>query len=750
MEGVRRIKSPKRKFFFPIFLLLPLWLTVKLGQIPQVIFKRLFSWLYQIIRFFFKLVTNISLPRHRFNRKRGRGRPRELPLHLYLRYKYRRFLKRVFPSPLRIAFFLGVFVLIFFSYSLFLINISRDLPSPEKLTQVSQPLTTQFYDRSGKLLYRLYEGQNRSLVKLPDLPSDLINATIAIEDRNFWGHRGVDFFAISRAALADFQNQNIQGGSTITQQLIKNTLLTPERTWQRKLKEVALSFWTERIFSKQQILEMYFNSVPYGGPAWGVEAAAETYFNKHAHDLSLAESSYLAGLPAAPTNYSPFGPHPELGKERQKEVLEKMAEDGFISRNQAQTALNQELSFRPAIDTIKAPHFVMYVRSLLTDKYGEKVVSQGGLKITTSLDLGLQQQVENIVTEEVDKLSNLDVTNGAAMVEDPKTGQILAMVGSKDYFDANGGNYNVALALRQPGSSIKPITYSTAFKQGYSPGNLLLDGPITFSNPWGAAYSPVNYDDKFHGVVSIRTALGSSYNVPAVKMLNIVGIPNMIKTAHDMGITTLNDLGRYGLSLTLGGGEVRLIDMMSVYSTLSQLGLRHPSVAILKVTDSKDQVLEDNTDLPATRALGEGVSFMITDILSDNSARTPAFGPNSLLNIPGHIVAVKTGTTDNKKDNWTFGYTPDLVVGVWVGNNDGHPMNPALTSGITGAAPIWNRLMTMLLADKPNIAFQRPTEVVDKVIDGHKDLAIAGQPPKVIAGQIASPSAETITLTEKH
>lgn len=700
---------------------------------------------------------NINLPKFRlpavFNflkRPKRPGRPRVQPVRYYYLRKLKRGFNKIFPTPVKIGIVLSVFIISLFFYSFYLIKFVHDIPSPKSLKQSgNSALTTEFYDRKGKLLYKLYAGKNRTLIKLDELPPQLVNATIAIEDKNFYSHAGVDLYGVMRALLTNLQEkQEVQGGSTITQQLIKNSLLTTDRTWERKVKEAILAFWTERIYSKQEILQMYFNEVPYGGPAWGVEAASQTYFGKSASKLDLAESAYLAGLPASPTLYSPYGTNPEKGRERQREVLRRMVEDHYISSDEAANASKEELAILPPTTTIKAPHFVMYVRSLLGQKYGEKTVSEGGLKVYTSLDLDTQEMAEQVVKDEVSKLAALNVSNGAAVIEDPKTGQILAMVGSKDYYDPKDGNFNVALSPRQPGSSIKPITYATAFKQGYSPGSVILDTPTVFRNQW-ETYAPVNYDGKFHGPVSIRTALGSSYNIPAVKMLAIVGLPNMLQTAKDLGITTLNDTNQYGLSLTLGAGEVKLVDMMSVYSTFSQNGMKYPQTPILRVTDSNGNILEDNQQPVGEQVLSPGVAYLITNVLADNAARTPAFGPNSLLNIPGYNVAVKTGTTDSKRDNWTFGYTPEFAVGVWVGNNDNSPMDPALTSGVTGAAPIWNRLMANLLAGRAPLAFTRPAEVTDGIVDGRRDLVLNSQAinPGLNASK-PSPLDKTITFTD--
>lgn len=716
--AIKKTDRNFKKVLVP-FLLLP-WLLIKLGDfginLIVSIFKFVKGW-------------KIILPKAKKKKRKS----------------------KFFRIPAKLKFGgLALFLIIFFiSYSYFLIEIAHNLPSPKNLKTLPTPTTTEFYDRNGILLYRFYEGKDRTPIKLVEVPPFLIQATIAMEDKNFYKHFGVDIYGITRALVSFLTNREVQGGSTITQQLIKNTLLTPERTIKRKVKEIILAFWTERIFSKNEILEMYFNEVPYGGPVWGIAAASQTYFDKPVSDLTLAESAFLAGLPASPTIYSPYGANPDLAKYRQKQVLRRMVEEGFIDKQTEEKALNEELNIKQARSAILAPHFVMYVRSLLSEKYGERFISQGGLKIYTSLDLNLQDMAQQVVLQELEKIKNLKVSNGAAMITTPKTGEILAMVGSKNYFDPNGGNFNVTTALRQPGSSIKPITYATAFKLGFSPGNILLDSPVTFKNFW-ETYTPLNYDNRFHGPVTIRTALGSSYNVPAVKMLAVVTLPEMLKTARDLGITTLNDSSRYGLSLTLGGGEVKMTDMMTVYGAFSQMGKKHNLQPILKIADSKGNIIEDNSQLSEENVLNPSAAFLIADILSDNKARTPAFGSNSLLNIPGQKVAVKTGTSDNKRDNWTFGFTPEFVVGVWVGNNDNSPMNPQLTSGITGAAPIWNKIMTEVLKNRTPLAFEQPADITTGLVDGHKDLVIAGAQTKSVIGQNRKKVKEETTNEEKE
>lgn len=765
-------------------LLIIIWLLIKLGLYTRKICLSLFLSLSHLTKFIVtkarlsiqslkskvqnygifssditsdsKNIFPITLPqlypiRYTLFPKRKRGRPRTQSLFRFYLQKLDKRFKKTLPSSVRITILFGLIVVGLYLYSVLLITLAHDLPSPDKLSKSDSPLTTTFYSRDGQVLYRLYEGKNRQLVNLESLPRYLIQATIAMEDKNFYTHNGVDFGGLLRALVTYVQTGQIQGASTITQQLIKNTLLSPDRTITRKLKQMALAFWAERIYSKDEILQMYFNEVPYGGPAWGIEAASQTYFGKSATQLTLTESAFLAGLPASPTTYSPYGSNPELGQVRQREVFRRMVEEGYLAQEQADLAASEPLEIKPPVTSIKAPHFVMYTRASLAQKYGERVVSQGGLQIYTTLDLKIQEMAETVVEEEVAKLSSLNVTNGAAMITDATTGRILAMVGSKNYFDSN---YNVATALRQPGSSIKVATYATAFKQGYTPATLLLDSPVTFKNTW-ESYSPVNYDSRFHGPVTIRTALGSSYNVPAVKTLSLVGIANMIQTAKELGITTFEDPSSYGLSLTLGGGEVRLLDMMTVYGTLSQLGVRFDPQPILKVTDANGQVLEDNTQAVGKRVLPAGVAYLLTDILTDNKARTPSFGPNSLLNIPGYTVATKTGTTDSKRDNWCFGFTPKLVVGAWVGNNNNAPMHSSLTSGVTGATPIWHRIMVNLLQDQPQLSFTRPPEVIEAVVDGRKDLAVKDLAPKSVVGfgkkrikEDNGQEKETITFTD--
>jgi len=618
----------------------------------------------------------------------------------------------------------------------FYLYFLNDLPAPEELAQNNQVITTRILSRDGELLYRIYEDENRTLVALTDIPQVTIDATLAIEDKNFFYHRGFSLSGIIRAAIANSKDQSYQqGGSTITQQLVKNRLLTSEKTVRRKIRELVLSFLVERTYSKEQILEMYLNQVAYGGATYGIEEAAQRYFGKHASDLNLAESSLLAGLPVAPSVYSPFGPTPEISKQRQYEVLRRMVEDGYISQLQAEEAFAEELKFQNDVINIKAPHFVMYVKKILAEQYGEETVNQGGLEVRTTLDLSLQNQAQQIVTDEVEKLTPLRVQNGAAVVTTPDTGEVLAMVGSKNYFDfSNDGQVNVALRPRQPGSSIKPLTYAIALENGKHPSTIIEDSPVTYLAAGSPPYSPKNYDGKFHGKVTLREALASSYNVPAVKLLAEIGVGNMIDKAHLMGIDTWEDRRRFGLSLTLGGGEVTMLDMAEMYSTFANLGRTVELNPILEVKNYQGETLYRNTcaldgvGCPSTDSLQPEVAYQITNILADNKARTPAFGEQSVLHIPGQQVAVKTGTTNNLRDNWTIGFTQDHLVTTWVGNNDNTSMS-YVASGITGASPIWNKIMRLTLNPEQPHQFSVPANLIPvKICEATGTLPCAGCP----------------------
>ena len=638
---------------------------------------------------------------------------------------------KLFPLPIgiKVKYFLigSLFSLIFVFVPLIVIIFLQELPSPKQLSFQQAPLTTKIFDRNGILLYQIYASQNRTLIPLSEIPKYLQEATIAIEDKTFYKNSGVDIGAIIRAAIANISGKPLQGASTITQQLIKSALLTPEISIKRKIKEIILAFWAQQIYTKDQILEMYFNQIPYGGTAWGVEAASEVYFGKQTKDLSLAQAAFLAGLTKAPTIYSPFGESPNLWKARQKEVLTRMEELKYIDSFEKEEALKEELVFSVPQVPLYAPHFVMYIKDLLVKKYGLGMVEKGGLYVTTSLDLKTQDMVQKIVSEEVEKNAYLNLTNGASIITDPKNGDILAMVGSKNYSDIDSGNFNVVTALRQPGSSIKVVTYGAALNNGFTAATILDDSPVTFTSFNSPQYSPVNYDGKFHGKMSLRIALANSINIPAVKILAKIGVPQMIDLGKKMGITTWKNSSNYGLAITLGAADVKMTDMATVYGVLANRGQRVDLNPILKLTDSVGNVLEEKKgQSERVRIIDPGVAFIISDILADNGARAMEFGVNSPLNIPNRYVSVKTGTSDNKRDNWTIGYTPNFVVAVWVGNNDNSPMSQNLASGITGAAPIWHNIMINLLPKSGSKKSIVPSNVVQKDCIGRKEYFIKG------------------------
>ena len=596
--------------------------------------------------------------------------------------------------------------------------VFKDLPSPRNLTKKSFPVSTEIYDRNGKLLYEIFSEENRKPVTLEKVPDYLVQATIAIEDQNFYSHRGFALEGIVRALYKNISQESLQGGSTITQQLVKTALLNPERTIQRKVKELFLAWFTELIYTKDEILELYLNHIPYGGTAYGIEQAAQHYFNKSAQNLTLAQSALLAGLPQAPSRYSPFGANPELAKKRQEQVLDRMRIDHYISEEEYEAAKQESLQYAVQRTDIKAPHFVLYVKDLLEKKYGREQIEEGGLRVTTTLDYELQEVFQASVAAEIEKLKRFDVTNGASLVTIPSTGEILAMVGSRNYFDSEiDGNVNLTTSLRQPGSSIKPLNYALGLENGYTASTIFLDIPTCFiAAGQPKAYCPKNYDGSFHGPQQLRYSLANSFNIPAVKMLAMNGVANFINTASAMGITTWKQSSDYGLSLTLGGGEVKMVDMAVAFGVFANSGIRIDLNPILKVETYKGKTLEENDhdqNPPAgKRVLDPETTFIISNILSDNGARVPAFGPSSELVIPGKTVSVKTGTTDDLRDNWTVGYTPEFVVTVWVGNNDNSKMNPYVVSGVTGAAPIWNDVMSYLLQDREDVLPPKPQGVI--------------------------------------
>lgn len=745
MRGKRVFPQKKLIDIFAITLLIPILLLKWLGDVVVwigIIFFSLvtkpYNFFKNIFSFFVSEKTHTA-PRY----TQAKTKKITYRLHSVLntkihvpRIRIKIEIRRKLPVSLRLIllkvkfFFIGAAVVLILASIYQTHVLIKSLPNPAYLKLRDVDTTTKIYDRNGKLLYEIYADENRTPVKLADIPDVVQKATIAIEDKEFFNHKGFSLRGILRALMHNLTASSLEGGSTITQQLVRSALLTPEKTWQRKLKEIILSIWTEQVYNKEQILEMYFNQVPYGGTAWGIQAAAQTYFGKNISDLNLSEASLLAGLPAAPTLYSPFGTHPELARTRQREVLQKMVEAGFISQKEKEGVETISLIYRQAHTPILAPHFVMYIKDLLEQQFGHRLVEKGGLRVYTTLDLPIQEMAEKVVATQIEKLRSLQVGNGAALISNPSTGDILAMVGSSDYFNTLAeGNVNVTTALRQPGSSVKVITYATALQKGFTAASLINDSPVSFPTAGLHAYTPVNYDGKFHGVVPLRTALASSYNIPAVKILASVGLGAMIEQAKRMGITTWGNQERFGLSLTLGGGEVTMLDMATVYGTLANLGTRVDLTPFTKISTWQGEDLPLPPQKKIADALPSSVAYIINSILSDNAARTPAFGRNSALSIANKTVSVKTGTSDNKRDNWTFGYTPDYVVSVWVGNNNNVPMNPALTSGVTGAAPIWNEIFSNILQGKENKTFPIPTDISSLPCYGKVEYFIKGTEP---------------------
>ncbi len=588
--------------------------------------------------------------------------------------------------------------------------------------------STKIYDRTGEiLLYDINQGTKRTIVPFEEISRNLKNATVAIEDSEFYQHYGIQPKAIARAILVNLRlKEGIlgQGGSTITQQVVKNTILTGDKTITRKLKEWVLSLKLDRTLTKEQILSLYLNETPYGGNIYGVEEASRAFFGKKASALTLTESAYIAALPQAPSFYSPYGQNKERLEQRKNLVLKRMLENNFITTDEYKNALEEKVVFTQKDNkNIRAPHFVFFVKDYLDKKYGERVVEQGGFKVITTLDYPLQQKAEELAKKHSDRIqAEFKGDNVALVAVDPKTGQILSMVGSRDYFDTEiDGNFNVALARRQPGSSFKPFVYATAFKKGYTPETVVFDVETEFSlecspdgatsTPTAICYSPRNFDNRFRGPITFRSALGQSINVPAIKALYLAGLRDSLQTARDMGIESLEDANRYGLTLVLGGGEVSPLEMAGAYGVFANNGVRNPTVGIVRIEDSKGNVLEEYTPKPVT-ALPENVALQISDILSDDTARTPAFRPRSSLYFAGRTdVAVKTGTTNDSKDAWIVGYTPNVAVSIWAGNNSGEPMERRVASTIVSG--FFHEFMSEIIRGTPNQLFKKPESSPD-------------------------------------
>jgi len=588
--------------------------------------------------------------------------------------------------------------------------VSRNLPDPSQLIDREVAQTTKIYDRTGEnVLYEIHGAQQRTIVNLKDLPPYVAQATIAIEDKDFYKHSGISVWGIIRGVIwKPLTGQGMQGGSTLTQQFVKNAILTNERTVIRKLKEWILSYRLEQKYNKDQILQMYFNEIPYGSTAYGIEAASQKYFGKSAKNLSLAEAAILAALPQGPSRYSPYGANTDLLIGRQHYILDLMVQQKYISKNDAEIAKATPLKFRKQEENIQAPHFVMYVKELLAEKYGEKTVEQGGLKIITTLDLYKQKIAEEAITNKIEtNEKRYNATNAALVSIDPKTGQVLAMVGSRNYFDDKiDGQFNVATSLRQPGSSLKPLVYTACFLKGYTPNTILYDVITNFSTDPNNPYEPHDYEGIEFGPVSMRKALDGSLNVPAVKAVYLAGINNVLDLAKNFGYTTLSTKDNLGLSLVLGGGEVKLLEHVNAYGIFAREGIAHPTSVILKVTDAKGNTLEEFKQ-DDRKVIDANIARMTNDVLSDNAARAYIFGAKNWLTLSGRPVAAKTGTTNDFRDGWTIGYTPSLVTGVWAGNNDNSKMK-AGADGSAVAAPIWNEYMRRVLGDTPVEQFTKP------------------------------------------
>ncbi|MBI5420767.1 MAG: PBP1A family penicillin-binding protein [Parcubacteria group bacterium] len=600
--------------------------------------------------------------------------------------------------------------------SITVLYISLDLPQVEHFSERPVPQTTKIYDRTGQvLLYDLYGDQKRTTISLKEVPLYVQRATLALEDKDFYNHSAFSIKGIARSLLVNVRGgEALQGGSTITQQLVKNALLDPQKTISRKIKELILAYKLEQQYSKDQILELYLNEIPYGGNAYGIEVASQTYFDKSTKDLTLAEAATLAALPKAPTYYSPYGSNTKKLFERERYGLKTMKDLGWITDEEYNNAIAEKITFVPQKVAIRAPHFVMMVINYLNTQYGEDFVRNAGLKVTTTLDWPTQQIAEDVVKKGAERNTELyKGTNAALLSEDPKTGQIISLVGSRDYFDtAHEGNFDVTTqGLRQPGSSFKPIAYIAAFKKGYSPQTVLFDLKTEFdtTNDPNNSYQPENYDHIYGGPVTLKRALANSLNVPAVKVLYLAGMQNVIDTAKSFGITTLGDYRRYGLSLVLGGGEVHLIEMVHAYSVFSQEGNQHKQQFILKVESKEEKTLEEYQD-EQHQVIEPVYTQEINDILSDDDARSRLFTYHGPLYFDGYDVAAKTGTTNDYRDAWVIGYTPNIVTGIWAGNNDNTPMQKNAGS-ILAAVPILHDFYTQVLPTRPKEFFTKPTPV---------------------------------------
>lgn len=633
------------------------------------------------------------------------------------------------------AFLAGCFLII-----LLFIYFAWNLPQPEKFTETPFIQSTKIYDKTGKvLLYDIYGEEKRQIVSFDKISDNLKHAVLASEDARFYQHGGIDPMGILRSLLVDFKLKGLsQGGSTITQQLIRSVYLTNQKKISRKIREIILSIELDAKYSKDQIFDWYLNQIPFGENAYGAESASQTYFSKPASELTIAEAATLTAIIPAPSHYSPYGPYKAELLQKKDVVLDRMLKTGYIDQKQLDEAKKEKIVFSEITNSIKAPDFVLYVKKYLDDKYGDDYLKEKGLRIYTTLDWDLQQYTEKIIKDSEASLKAKNAHNAATVVLNPKTGEIMALVGSRDYFadpypagcdeKASGSclfepKYDVAtMGQRQPGSSFKPIVYATAFKKGFTPNTILWDVTTEF-NPncppdatgitglnGSKCYNPQDYDGRNRGPVTMRTALDESLNIPAVKTLYLAGIPDSIQTARDLGITTLTDTKNYGLSLVLGGGDVNLLEMASAYGVFAADGNYISPISILKITDANGNILEENKKQP-TQVLDTQVARLINNVLSDNNARAPIFGYNSPLYFPDYQVAAKTGTTQNFVDGWTMGYAPSVVVGVWVGNNNNIPTHD---EGIGLAAPLWHQIIQKVLESNTKETFVEPDPITNR------------------------------------
>jgi 1A family penicillin-binding protein len=668
-------------------------------------------------------LSKISWPKIKFKLSKRRVREKTKEIKISKKNNFR-FKKRYWLWII----FLGTVLIGIIFYFL----IIKDLPNINLIYNPPK-LSTTITDRNGVVLYKFYDDENRTWIPLEKIPQDLIKATIAIEDKNFYNHHGLSIKGLITAVKYNFQKDGgdkPRGGSTLTQQLIKNVFLSNEKTLTRKIKEAVLTLILEQKLTKDEILERYLNQVSYGGEAYGAQEAAQKYFGKNVTELNTIEAAYLAGLPAAPSSYSPYGNNPELGLIRAKHVIEEMVSIKYLSSVQAENFLNEKIIIKSNTKNIKAPHFVFYIKSILEKKYGYTNLEKRGLIIKTSLDIKTQETAQKIVSDELKNINKLNITNGAALITDVKSGDILAMIGSKDYNARDiDGKFNVTTALRQPGSSIKPINYLLALKNGFSLASRIEDSPITYHIKGQKPYTPQNYNGKYMGTVTLRTALASSLNIPSVKLLEKNGVNNMIDLAESMGINSWEDRNRFGLSLALGSGEVKMTELSQAYSIFANLGEKIEINPILEIDNYLGEKIYQK-EIESKKIFEPEYAFMINDALSDNQARSPIFGSNSKLVIKNKTVAVKTGTTNNLKDNWCIGWTPTILVATWVGNNNGQPMS-WVASGVTGATPIWNVIMTKMLENKDNELWQTPESLVKKNVCGKEEWIINGSNVKI-------------------